>query len=293
MDLLADSNDNFYSKHVATPPVKPRRTNWILLAAGVLFLLVLGYFTIHVWGGGSCTEAPVCKICGKASRKIPGHRWQEATCTEPWVCLECGEVRGEALGHTWFQSLDQPIMVCAVCGLTQEVTHMETGPVSVLTDVERYPDGRIRTGYEEIDGEWVVWEYVYDSDDVFLYRKRMIEEVGLTWNTKFIPNSQMTYQDMDYTVENCIGFTFVFNITDVPRGTGRGERNLMVIDDRGNWEVVTYFDYPEYVPVEVEVTLEEPMNLTGIGTLKLQASSNNVYSATGEMVNVWVVDYTY
>ena len=293
MDFETDFNDDFFENHVEKTPVKPRRTNWIFIAAGVIFLLVLGFFTIHLWKGGSCTEAAVCKICGKVSKKMPGHRWQEATCTEAWICLECGEVKGEALGHTWFESVDQPIMVCSVCGLVQDVAQVQIGPVSVLDDVELYPDGRVKTGYEFIGGERVEWEYVSDYNNVFLYRKRMIDEVGLTWNTKFIPNSQMTYQDMDYTVRNCIGFTFIFNVTDVPRGTGRGERNLMVLDDRGNWEIVTYFDYPEYVPVEVEVTLEEPMNLMGIGTLKLQASSNNIYSASGEMVNVWVIDYTY
>ncbi len=109
--------------------------------AALVALFVIGFFTIHIWEPATCTEAEICRICGKTrtealghdwgewtvvtaptcteagleqricradeshveTREIPatGHTWKDATCTEPSVCTVCGEESEGPIGHKW------------------------------------------------------------------------------------------------------------------------------------------------------------------------------------------------
>ncbi len=168
-----------------------------------------------------------------------------------------------------------------------------TLPGTDLQNVELYPDGRVKSGYEYIEGKKVEWIYCYDENDIFMYRMRMIDEIDLSWSGEYMPNSTMNYQILDSALDNCLGFTFVFNITNVPSGTGRGDRTLHIMTEDGNWIEVEKFAYDTYDPVEIVVSFDAPMSLAAIGTLKVERSSKNVYKATGRLVNVWVVEYVY
>lgn len=84
--------------------------------AAVMVLLVIGYFTIHIWSDGSCTEAAVCKLCGKERASAGGHDWSEESCTQPRTCKKCFATDGIASGHDWqFLSCTEPY-TCSICG---------------------------------------------------------------------------------------------------------------------------------------------------------------------------------
>lgn len=95
--------------------MKKRGRNLLLPVAAVI-LLIIGYFTVHIWTDASCTEAPVCKICGKTRSSIPGHKWKDATCTAPKTCEVCGLKSGEAAGHQWSSATCTVSKTCEVCG---------------------------------------------------------------------------------------------------------------------------------------------------------------------------------
>lgn len=107
---------------VAQPaPKKNNSTLYLLLAvaAAVLVLGVVGFFSIHIWPEVSCNEVAKCKICGMTASTVQEHQWQSATCTKPETCSLCGEHKGEALGHQWLPATRDTAATCSVCGATE------------------------------------------------------------------------------------------------------------------------------------------------------------------------------
>lgn len=94
------------------------KRNWRSLGAAVavLLLLLIGYHTIHFWSTESCTEAAVCRLCGRERAAATGHDWKAADCETPGTCRRCGETQGIALGHQWTDATCQSAAVCSVCG---------------------------------------------------------------------------------------------------------------------------------------------------------------------------------
>lgn len=101
-----------------TPVLTWVKKNWryFAVAAAAILLLLIGYRTIHFWTDASCTEAAVCKLCGKERAAASGHNWKVATCEKPRTCKKCGVTDGKALGHQWTAADCQSAAVCAVCG---------------------------------------------------------------------------------------------------------------------------------------------------------------------------------
>lgn len=101
-------------------PVKKKNNSTLFLilavAAAVLVLGVVGFFTVHIWSEVSCNQVAQCVICGKTADKAQAHKWVAATCTESETCSLCGETKGEPLGHQWSEATKDAAAVCAVCG---------------------------------------------------------------------------------------------------------------------------------------------------------------------------------
>lgn len=96
-------------KSRASKPPRKGRRRWLLpgAIAGVVALLVIGYFTVHFWEPGTTGEFERCKLCGTARSTADmcptGHAQteldhvKEASCTEAGYtgdlhCLDCGIV---------------------------------------------------------------------------------------------------------------------------------------------------------------------------------------------------------
>ena len=97
---------------------KTRASRSLIAAAVVAALLVVGFFTVHFWTEGTCTEDSVCKLCGKIRVSAPGHQWKNATCTSAKLCSVCGETQGQALGHNWEAASCTVPQTCLLCGIT-------------------------------------------------------------------------------------------------------------------------------------------------------------------------------
>ena len=123
-------------------PVK-KKSYWWLWLLGVVFLLVaaavVGYFTIHIWTPATCTEATVCKICGKRQGAPLGHAFSEATCTAPQTCSRCGLTQGEALGHSFLPASCTEPETCSRCGETrgEPLGHSSTPPTCTEAEICR------------------------------------------------------------------------------------------------------------------------------------------------------------
>lgn len=109
-----------------SPEMKPKkpsnkRRTFLRLRAVVIFavLLLIGYYSVHFWTDGSCTEDSFCTLCGKIRTTAPGHQWNKATCTNAKYCEECGETEGTPLAHNWKAATCTELKTCRDCGKTE------------------------------------------------------------------------------------------------------------------------------------------------------------------------------
>ncbi len=103
-----------------TEVTKENKKKGIWIAIGIIpILLLVAYFTIHIWTKDTCTTPATCIICGKTRESAPGHHWIDATCTTPKTCSVCGETEGSALGHSWKDATCTDPQTCTRCGATQ------------------------------------------------------------------------------------------------------------------------------------------------------------------------------
>ena len=103
-------------------PKNAKMKHSVLIRVSVVFiiflLLIVGYFTIHVWTEATCVDSSMCKICGKEAGEALGHDWQSANCITPQTCLVCGETAGDALGHQWMAATCAVPQTCSLCNET-------------------------------------------------------------------------------------------------------------------------------------------------------------------------------
>jgi len=117
----------------------------------LVIFLIIGFFTIHIWSEGSCTEPVKCVLCGKAGEEPLGHQWVSATCTESERCLVCGQLGRSALGHSWAPATTQDPQRCKTCGETKgdslrEVTSITVVNMENLTNRDYYVGDEIKPG---------------------------------------------------------------------------------------------------------------------------------------------------
>lgn len=117
-----------------------------IIATAVLAILICGYFFIHIWTEATCTDASVCKICGKENSEALGHVWDKATCTRPSTCSLCGLTTGDALGHAWIDATLTTPQTCAVCGETVgKALVPSTWYINEMQPIEKYGKIWVRT----------------------------------------------------------------------------------------------------------------------------------------------------
>lgn len=108
-----------------TPPTPPKpkksgpKLGLILGIVGGIALLIVLFFTVHIWKPATCTTPEKCALCGITRGEANGHDWQDATCTEPKTCAACGETMGAALGHAWQDATCTVPKKCSRCGETE------------------------------------------------------------------------------------------------------------------------------------------------------------------------------
>ena len=96
-----------------------------------------------------------------------------------------------------------------------------------------------------------------------------IAEIPMTWSQKGFLKSPQKYTELKEPVKSCVGFTLEYQIID--EGTDKrysilGPRTVYV-NNGSEWIKVGSFEYPELGTVQVRVNLDEPTDITAIGTI--------------------------
>ena len=98
------------------PSGPKKKPVWGIVAVAAVLVLAIGaglfYFTVHRWTEPTCTEASVCKICGKTGSPAAGHSWTPASCTAPKTCSVCHETKGSPLEHDLTDEVSYDFIKC-------------------------------------------------------------------------------------------------------------------------------------------------------------------------------------
>ncbi len=160
-----------------------------------------------------------------------------------------------------------------------------------VRDVICTSSGQVYSLEELIDGEWVYWVYEYDRDDMFLYRYRNIGTVESKLGPNVIPGTDTTYSDTFVDVNNCVGFTLEYAVTEVYAGDGLGERTLC-LHSYGSWLEEEVFDYPRYETFYYSFRFDRPVSFNGFGTPRVHPDSS-MFMTHQVLTDVLIADYDY
>ena len=167
-----------------------------------------------------------------------------------------------------------------------------------IKDVKYDNEGKITCLSEQTGDEIAVWEYVYDQNGNFEYRKRNIGAVGAALvNNQYIPGTDSNYNRLDQTVENCIGFTIEYEVTRLRSGNCGGTRKVVICTDTGVWNTsapVGTFDY-NTAGERVKATFsfpDSPVNIQAFGTLRLKPD-DSWFDVKQGLTDIWVADFEY
>ncbi|MBQ7601290.1 MAG: hypothetical protein IJU49_03900, partial [Lachnospiraceae bacterium] len=98
---------------------------------------------------------------------------------------------------------------------------------------------------------------------------RTVNGITLQWSRKGFLDSQQNYSVLSETVENCVGFTLEYQLiaeNTLSWNSIYGPRTIYV-NNGSEWIRVGSFDYPESGTAVVTVSLDEPTDITAIGTI--------------------------
>ncbi|MER2151114.1 MAG: hypothetical protein ABS901_07950 [Candidatus Limivicinus sp.] len=96
-----------------------------------------------------------------------------------------------------------------------------------------------------------------------------VDDVGLDWSRCSWLTTQQNYTVLSETVENCIGFTLEYQI--IAENTNVWENILgprkIYVKSGNEFIEVGEFPYPDFGAVKVQVWLDRPMDIDGVGTI--------------------------
>ena len=96
-----------------------------------------------------------------------------------------------------------------------------------------------------------------------------MDDVGLDWSRCSWLNTQQNYTVLSETVENCVGFTLEYQI--IAENTKVWENILgprkIYVKSGNEFIEVGEFPYPDFGAVKVQVWLDQPMDIDGVGTI--------------------------
>ena len=277
----------------------------------------------HQWQPATCTSPEICLDCGKIGETAE-HQWTFNDCEQPQVCAQCNAA-GNIPGHQWMQYEDGEPPLCQICEKESKEPRGKSGFKITAT----HDDGRVATASEEKYGTIIKWTYYYDSDTgLYIYREGVIDEIELVPSQNQHPNYAMNYHELydrknrEYiTIENCVGFTYVFYIpqaseAEIPKKAdltpeeqkkaeetqsrkGWGKRSIEIRDpDRTKNDGWVWtgceFDYPgiagDLYTVQVKVDLStltnSPFSIDAIFAGREKANAQAAYSVDVRLIDV-------
>lgn len=95
----------------------------------VLAVLLVCFFTVHIWSGPACSSDTKCIICGKYPDTYAEHSfgelYHEYACVVEQTCSECGIVLTQELEHQWSEPDDDCLITCYRCGRKEVISPTE------------------------------------------------------------------------------------------------------------------------------------------------------------------------
>lgn len=294
-------------------PGKPRKKKTALIVAIVCVvlvaaLLVVGYFTIHIWEEATCTDAAVCKICGKEGSDALGHEWKKATCTDPKVCVICNRKSGEALGHDWKDATCVTPKTCATCGkktgnptdhnwldatCEEPVTCENCGDTQGRALGHKWMDATCidaetcsvcgkengkALGHDWIDATYDTLKTCRRCAATEGELKGYVGDVGGEWtDEQFNRNyARVSVVKLDRYLENCFRLTVDVTIHSVNYGSTDGTWQIFVRGEDGQWvKIHTFTLSSDHQSVEIE--LAKPVSFQDIVVIR-QVNSDSSFS---------------
>ncbi|MCR5795351.1 MAG: protein kinase [Solobacterium sp.] len=212
-----------------TEPPKPNKKKILIgVAAMVAVVLLIGFFTIHIYSDPTCMEPARCKICGKEGAPALGHDFDEATCDHLSTCRRCGITTGVMLAHEFADATCTEPRKCINCGLTEGEPLGHDYKDADCT----HPQICKRCGAENGNALGHDWqEATYDEPETCARCgekrgevKGLIHPVLSSWSQDSISigNADVHYKILDEPLTNCRYLTYSVEISDVtgdPYGT--------------------------------------------------------------------------
>lgn len=239
----------YYSAPERAPEKKRNSMPAMFGIAAIVLVLVIGFFTVHVWKDATCTEPRTCLLCGKTEGKSLGHDWIKATCTDPKTCRVCGKTGDMALGHTWRNATCTNPKTCSVCNVK------EGQPLGHDWKAATYDAPKTCTRCSKTEGEPLGFR----------------EEVPGSFE-KFHKNNSNTYALIfDTPLKNCSGLTLNFE-PEFKSNTYVGEWKFYYRDGNGRWNYYANFTLSG-TSANVKYTFNPKLNITGVAVIPAKNGS--------------------
>ena len=205
-----------------TEPPRPNKKKILIgVAAMIAVVLLIGFFTIHIYTDPTCTEAARCKICGREGAPALGHDYDEATCDHLATCKRCGATTGQMLEHEFVDATCTEPRTCKNCGKTEGDPLGHDYKDADCTN----PQICKRCGEENGEPLGHDWQAAtYDTPETCARCgetrgevKGLIHPVMSTWSEDSISigNADVHYKILDEPLKNCRYITYSFEISKV------------------------------------------------------------------------------
>lgn len=233
------------------PSGPKKKPVWGIVAVAAVLVLAIGaglfYFTVHLWTEPTCTEASVCKICGKTGSPAAGHSWTPASCTAPKTCSVCHETKGSPLGHDLEDEVSYDFIKCT----------KETRKACSRCEYNTSSKSEQLTSFLDEQGE-----YFLMSPNAF---KKRLEYLASKFNPKDVLYDSVTLDDM-----KDVSFRWVDDNTSGAQGSSSTGWPILECYS-GSEELLTIWLYD----LSVENTAEVDRNLPSFFNCVVMSGSGN------------------
>jgi len=199
-----------------------------------------------------------------------------------------------AAGFFWWSRQDRPDP-----NPTPEPTLLTSGRSTVgtqLFDISYTADGKIVHLVEQVDSEFIPWDYVYDHGGSFLYRKKNIGDcLELQYeSTETYPpsNGKLSICAFSSPVKNCVGFTVLYEVTKLSKGDFGGTRDMCIRLQEGTWKTVGSFAYDKMEKSTTAFSWIDPVDINAYCCPR-QVTNGSWFSEKIYLTDIWVADYQY
>lgn len=237
------SNTGKVCSRCKTKKPGPKPVKKLLIAAAVFAVLLVGFFTIHIYSSPSCTKGSVCILCGKkGSESALGHKWKAATCTAPKTCTVCKTTSGTAASHKWKAATCTAPKTCSVCNKkTGSALDHQWKAATCTTPKTCKSCGATSGSYS--GHQWKAATYDTPKTCSVCNKKEgnvkgYIGDVdGGFYGEQFYRSYRRTgCYSLDQRIENCRKFTLEHRVTKIDKGSIYGNFEVFVRYGKEEWE---------------------------------------------------------